>query len=43
MEELMKRAGGNVSAAARMAGRNRTDFHALLKRFGITGADFRDG
>jgi two-component system response regulator GlrR len=42
MEELMKRAGGNVSAAARMAGRNRTDFHALLKRLGLSGSDFRE-
>ena len=43
VEEALRRANGNVSAAARIAGRNRTDFHALLKRFGITGADFRDG
>ncbi len=42
VEEALRRAGGNVSAAARLAGRNRTDFHALLKRYGLSGADFRD-
>ena len=42
MEELLKRVGGNVSAAARIAGRNRTDFHALMKRLGLSGSDYRD-
>ncbi len=42
LEEAMRRAGGNVSAAARLAGRNRTDFHALLKRHGLSSGDFRE-
>lgn len=40
--EALRRAGGNVSAAARMAGRNRTDFHALLKRHSLSPAEFRE-
>ncbi|AKF11536.1 sigma-54-dependent transcriptional regulator [Sandaracinus amylolyticus] len=43
LEEALRRAGGNVSAAARLAGRNRTDFHALLKRHGLSPGDFREG
>jgi two-component system response regulator GlrR len=42
LEEVLRRAEGNVSAAARMAARNRTDFHALLKRHGLSGSDFRE-
>ncbi|MDQ3031763.1 MAG: sigma-54 dependent transcriptional regulator [Myxococcota bacterium] len=42
LEEVLRRAGGNVSAAARIAGRNRTDFHALLKRNGMSPDDFRE-
>ena len=33
--EAMRRADGNVSAAAKLAGRNRTDFHDLLRKFGL--------
>lgn len=39
--EVLRRAGGNVSAAAKLAGRNRTDFHDLLRRYEIAAADFR--
>lgn len=41
--EVMRRAEGNVSAAARMAERNRTDFHDLLRRHGLSPAEFRGG
>jgi two-component system response regulator GlrR len=39
--EALRRAGGNVSAAAKMAGRNRTDFHDLLRRHELSASDFR--
>ncbi len=42
LEEALRRSGGNVSAAAKMAGRNRTDFHDLLRRHGIDAASFRE-
>lgn len=41
LEEALRRAGGNVSAAAKLAGRNRTDFHDLLRRHDIQASDFR--
>ncbi|HTV18861.1 MAG TPA: sigma-54 dependent transcriptional regulator [Polyangiaceae bacterium] len=43
LEEALRRAAGNVSTAAKMAGRNRTDFHDLLRRHALQAADFRDG
>ncbi|HEY6881482.1 MAG TPA: sigma-54 dependent transcriptional regulator [Polyangiales bacterium] len=41
LEELLKRSAGNVSAAARTAGRNRTDFYELLHRYALNPSDFR--
>ncbi len=40
--EVLRRSGGNVSAAARLAGRNRTDFYELLKRHGLSPAEFKE-
>ncbi|MCA9611147.1 MAG: sigma-54-dependent Fis family transcriptional regulator, partial [Myxococcales bacterium] len=40
--EVLRRTRGTVSAAARLAGRNRTDFHDLLKRHGVDASEFRE-
>jgi two-component system response regulator GlrR len=34
---------GQVSNAARLAGRNRTDFYKLLGKHGLNAAEFRTG
>jgi two-component system response regulator GlrR len=41
LQEIVRRCNGNVSAAAKLAGRNRTDFHELLRRHEIAAADYR--
>ncbi len=41
LTELMRRSGGHVSAAARLAGRNRTEFYRLLDKHGLTPAMFK--
>jgi DNA-binding NtrC family response regulator len=41
LEELMARVDGNVAAAARVSGRNRTDLYDLLRRCHVNAADFR--
>lgn len=42
LQETLRRAGGNVSAAAKMSGRNRTDLYDLLRRYEIDANDFRE-
>ncbi|MEZ4299964.1 MAG: sigma-54 dependent transcriptional regulator [Polyangiaceae bacterium] len=42
LAEALRRSGGNVTAAAKVAGRNRTDFHELLRRHEIVAAEFKD-
>ncbi len=41
LEAALRRCGGNVSAAAKVSGRNRTDFHELLRRHELNAAEFR--
>ena len=38
---LLRTTEGNVTLAANMAGRNRTDFYKLLNRHGIEAANFK--
>ena len=40
--KLLKIAGGNVSQAARMAERNRTEFYKLLARHDVDPGDFKE-
>jgi two-component system, NtrC family, response regulator GlrR len=42
LEEALRRTSGNVTAAARLAGRNRTDFHDLLRRHEIDASTFKE-
>jgi two-component system, NtrC family, response regulator GlrR len=39
----LQRAGGNVTKAARIAKRNRTDFYKLLERYRLQVQDFKEG
>lgn len=41
LDTVLARAGGNVAQAARIAGRNRTDFYDLMRRHGRTAASFK--
>ncbi len=41
LTELLELSGGNVSQAARLAERNRTDFYKLLKKHGIEPGAFK--
>lgn len=41
LRQLLSMAKGNVSRAARLAERNRTDFYKLLKRFEVDPAEFK--
>lgn len=42
LRQLLAICGGNVSRAARLAERNRTDFYKLLKRFDVDPGEFKD-
>jgi len=41
--DVLRACGGNVSRAARIAGRNRTEFYKLLARHHLDAAEFRTG
>jgi two-component system response regulator GlrR len=41
--QLLKLTGGNVTQAARLAGRNRTEFYRLLERHSLEPAQFKAG
>jgi two-component system response regulator GlrR len=41
LRQVLELAGGNISRAARLAGRNRTDLYKLLHRHGLSPADFK--
>ena len=40
---MLARAGGQVSHAARLAARNRSDFYTLLRRHGVSPEAAREG
>ncbi|HCB15511.1 MAG TPA: two-component system response regulator GlrR, partial [Alteromonas sp.] len=39
--KLLKMTDGNVTRAAELAGRNRTDMHKLMKKHNLDAGDFR--
>ena len=41
LRQLLELAAGNISRAARLAGRNRTDFYKLLSRYSVDSAEFK--
>ena len=41
LHRVMKKAGGNISQAARLAGKERRAFDRLLKKYGISRGDYR--
>ncbi|MBX9267015.1 sigma 54-interacting transcriptional regulator [Chromobacterium violaceum] len=43
LERLLRLTGGNVSDAARLADRNRTEFYRLLQKHELNAAAFKDG
>lgn len=43
LRQLLELTGGNISRAARLAGRNRTDFYKLLGRYQIDPSEFKTG
>ena len=43
LDATLARTGGNVAHAAKMAGRNRTDFYDLLRRHGRSASSYKRG
>jgi two-component system response regulator GlrR len=43
LRQILELSEGNISRAARLAGRNRTDFYKLMSRHGIDPAEFKAG
>jgi len=43
LHKLLKMTDGNVTRAAELAGRNRTDMHKLMKKHELDASDFRQG
>jgi len=41
LRQVLELSGGNISRAARLAGRNRTDLYKLLHRHGISPSEFK--
>ncbi|MET0593178.1 MAG: helix-turn-helix domain-containing protein, partial [Polyangiaceae bacterium] len=41
LEAVLQSANGNVTTAAKTAGRNRTDFYDLLRRLGVSPSAFK--
>ncbi len=43
LDAVLTRTSGNVTVAAKLAGRNRTDFYDLLRRHGRSASDYKRG
>jgi two-component system response regulator GlrR len=42
LSQILQMTGGNVSRAAKLAKRNRTDFYKLLQRYVLVPSDFKN-
>jgi len=41
VESVLRRCGGNISRAARLAKKDRKDFYDVIRRTGVNPQDFR--